>query len=201
MAEVAAEIPTIRRSAGLRATVLAIAWRNLWRNPRRTWLMAGGIAFAIWMLAFAFALQKGAFDVMTDNGARLWIGHAQIQHPKFEDEPLLENVITDASRLRRAVEALDGVVTVVPRAEAAALVSAGERSFGAMVVGVEAVDGMTVVVGAAPVGPEAMAVVGGRVACLSSAATPEPVVSGASVGLGSERPVSAVSRCSDADGV
>lgn len=139
MAEVVAEAPASRRAAGLSATVLAIAWRNLWRNARRTWLMAGGIGFAIWMLAFAFALQKGGFDVMTDNGARLWIGHAQVQHPDFEDEPLLENVITDAPRLRRELEALDGVVTAAPRAEAAALVSAGERSFGAMVVGVEAV--------------------------------------------------------------
>ena len=138
MAEISAEIPVSRGSAGLRATVLAVAWRNLWRNPRRTWLMAGGIAFAIWMLAFSFALQKGAFDVMTDNGARLWIGHAQIQHPDYEDEPLLENHIADAPRLRRSLEALDGVVTAVPRAEAAALVSAGERSFGALVVGVEA---------------------------------------------------------------
>ena len=138
MAEVAAEAPVSPRAAGLSATVLAIAWRNLWRNPRRTWLMAGGIAFAIWMLAFAFALQKGGFDVMTDNGARLWIGHAQVQHPDFEDEPLLENVITDAPRLRRELEALDGVITAAPRAEAAALVSVGERSFGALVVGVEA---------------------------------------------------------------
>ncbi|MCZ0944293.1 MAG: FtsX-like permease family protein [Gammaproteobacteria bacterium] len=138
MAEISADIPVSRGSAGLPASVLAIAWRNLWRNPRRTWLMSGSIAFAIWMLAFSFALQKGAFDVMTDNGARLWIGHAQIQHPDFEDEPLLENVIADAPRLRRSVEALDGVVTAAPRAEAAALVSAGERSFGALVVGVEA---------------------------------------------------------------
>ena len=138
MAEISAEVPASRGSAGLRASVLAMAWRNLWRNPRRTWLMAGGIAFAIWMLAFSFALQKGAFDVMADNGARLWLGHAQVQHPDFEDEPLLEHLIADVPRLRRSVEALDGVVAAAPRAEATALVSAGERSFGALVVGVEA---------------------------------------------------------------
>ena len=46
--------------------------------------------------------------------------------------------VADAPRLRRSVEALNGVVTAAPRAEAAALVSAGERSFGALVVGVEA---------------------------------------------------------------
>ena len=138
MAEISAEIPVSRRSAGLPASVVAIAWRNLWRNPRRTWLMAGGIAFAVWMLSFSYAMQKGAFDVMTDNGARLWKGHAQIQHPDFEDEPLLENVLVDAPRLRQSVAALDGVVAAAMRAEAAALVSSGERSFGALVVGVEA---------------------------------------------------------------
>ena len=138
MAEISAGALEGRHPTGASVGVFAIAWRNLWRNPRRTWLMAGGIAFAIWMLTFTYALQKGAFDAMTDNGARLWIGHAQIQHPDFEAEPLLENVIADAPRLRREIEALDGVVAAAPRTEAAALVSAGERSFGAMVIGVEA---------------------------------------------------------------
>ena len=138
MAEVSADSLERRHPRRSSTGAFAIAWRNLWRNARRTWLTAGGIAFAIWMLTFAYALQKGAFDVMTDNGARLWIGHAQVQHPDFESEPVLENLIADVPRLRGAIEALDGVVAAAPRTEAAALVSAGERSFGAAVIGVEA---------------------------------------------------------------
>ena len=53
----------------MRGHLFAIAWRNLRRNRRRTWLTAGGIAFAVWMLIFARSMQDGTFIVMIDNAA------------------------------------------------------------------------------------------------------------------------------------
>ena len=41
-----------------------IAWRNLWRNSRRTWLTSGSIAFAIFLVVAAMCLQAGQYDVM-----------------------------------------------------------------------------------------------------------------------------------------
>ena len=70
-----------------------VAWRNLWRNRRRTWLMAGGIGFAAWMLIIAMSLQGGTFTLMIDNGARMMVGHVQVQHPDYEDNPRLESVL------------------------------------------------------------------------------------------------------------
>ena len=51
-----------RRVSG--ASIVAIAWRNLWRNRRRTWLSAGGIAFAVWMLVLSLSMQDGSFEIM-----------------------------------------------------------------------------------------------------------------------------------------
>ncbi len=117
--------------------VWRLAWRNLWRNRRRTWLTAGGIAFAVWLLVFAVSMQNGTFEVMIDNAARLLIGHVQLQHPGFEDDPRLEYRLHDAPALMRKADALPHVTAVLPRAEAFALVSAGERSFGAQILGVD----------------------------------------------------------------
>ncbi len=80
----------------LSATLVSAAWRNLWRNRRRTWLMAGGIAFAVWLLAFSYALHKGILGLMVNNSARIWLGHAQVQHQDFADDPNLEYVLADA---------------------------------------------------------------------------------------------------------
>ena len=57
------------------ASIVAIAWRNLWRNRRRTWLSAGGIGFAVWMLVLSLSMQDGSFEIMIDNGSRLLLGH------------------------------------------------------------------------------------------------------------------------------
>ena len=116
----------------------AVAWRNLWRNRRRTWLMAGGIGFAAWMLIIAQSLQGGTFTLMIDNGARMMVGHVQVQHPDYEDNPRLENVLENAPGLRARIETLPGVANATLRGQATALVSTDERSFAAQVVGVEA---------------------------------------------------------------
>ncbi len=126
-----------RDRAGSRGTV-AIAWRNLWRNPRRTWLMAGGIGFAAWMLIFARSLQDGTYDLMIDNSARMMTGHIQVQHPEYRDNPRLEYVVRGAQQTRARVETLPGVAHASLRGRSTALASGGERSFAAQVVGVEA---------------------------------------------------------------
>jgi len=132
----------------------ALAWRNLWRNRRRTWLTISGIAFAVWFLIFARSMQTGTFDLMIDNGARLLPGHLQIQHVDYQDEPLVANTFAvaavlanpqlqtpaptsaiNAAAINRAAPA--GLSHLSARAQGFALISVGERSFGAQVIGVE----------------------------------------------------------------
>ncbi len=117
--------------------VWRLAWRNLWRNRRRTWLTGGGIAFAVWMLVFAMSMQEGSFAIMVDNGARLLTGHMQVQQWQFRDDPSLEHVLTGAPALLALAERQRGVAAVLPRTQAFALASVGERSYGAQILGVE----------------------------------------------------------------
>jgi ABC-type lipoprotein release transport system permease subunit len=129
------------RAAGLTGTsgvsTAALAWRNLWRNPRRTWLTAGGVAFAVWLLVASVSLQDGSFEVMIDNSARLLTGHVQLQHPDYQDDPALEHVLQDATELAARAARHPHVTAVLPRTSSFALMSAGERSFGAQVMGVD----------------------------------------------------------------
>ena len=126
-------------AAGRRGGVstAALAWRNLWRNRRRTWLTAGGIAFAVWLLVVSVSMQDGGFEVMIDNSARLLVGHVQLQHPDYHDDPALEHVLDDVPPLAARALATPHVTAALPRAQSFALVSAGERSFGARVMGVD----------------------------------------------------------------
>ena len=121
-----------------RISVWRIAWRNLWRNKRRTWLTAGGIAFAIWMLVFSISAQDGTFKLMIDNSARLFSGHIQLQHPDYKDNPRLEHTLRDVHALLANVASHDAALYASARAESFALTSVGERSFGAQILGVEA---------------------------------------------------------------
>lgn len=131
---------TAQRLARPRPIAIAtggLAWRNLWRNRRRTWLTAGGIGFAVWLLVLGLSMQDGSFDVWIDNVARLLTGHVQVQHPRFHDDPALEHRLQNVDARVARLDDYPGVAAVLPRAQSFALVSVGERSFGAQVMGVD----------------------------------------------------------------
>lgn len=115
----------------------SVAWRNIMRTRRRTWLTASGIAFAIVLLGLMRSLQVGAFIGAVDNSARIMLGHIQLQHPEYEDDPAVENRIYNVDEIIADVESRPGVEVVSARAQSYALTSSGERSFGAQVIGVE----------------------------------------------------------------
>jgi putative ABC transport system permease protein len=115
----------------------AIAWRNLWRNKRRTVLSTGAIGFAVALLLFTMSMQAGTYRSMIANTTGLLDGQLQIQRPGFVDDPRIESALDGvAGRLRR-VRAVDGVIAAAPRIEAFVLVSAHDHSFGAQLFGVD----------------------------------------------------------------
>ena len=135
MSEALAEAPYPERLSA-RGFIARIAWRNLWRNPRRTWLTAGAIAFASLLVSASMSLQAGSYKTMVATATGLLYGQIQIIHPRYEDDQKLEYTLNHATETLRKLDALPGLV-VAPRVEAFALVSAEERSFGGLLSGVD----------------------------------------------------------------
>ena len=121
----------------MRSIFVVVAWRNLWRNKRRTWLTSGGIAFAVYLVVLAMSIQVGSYAGMIDISTRLLSGHAQIQHPDYLDRPGVHRTVAGAQALSRRLAALESVGAVAQRAEGFAIASVGEKSFAVQVVGVE----------------------------------------------------------------
>jgi len=83
------------------------------------------------------ALQVGGYATMKNNTLGVFDGYAQVQQPAYLDDPGIRRTIAHPERLARAIEGVEGVGTVAPRAATYALLSRGEHSVGAYVVGVE----------------------------------------------------------------
>lgn len=73
------------------SSLLTLAWRNLWRNYRRTLIMLLAIALGVWAMIVMSALMRGMTDQMVRNGLATLPGEAQIHHPEFLLDPSVVN--------------------------------------------------------------------------------------------------------------
>ena len=68
-----------------------LAWRNLWRNHRRTLIMLAAITVGVWAMIFMTALMRGMVDDMLHNGIRGLPGEVQVHDPAYRDDPSINN--------------------------------------------------------------------------------------------------------------
>ncbi|KPK12322.1 MAG: hypothetical protein AMJ68_02185 [Acidithiobacillales bacterium SG8_45] len=114
-----------------------LAWRNIWRNKRRTWLTSAAIAFAAISIIFILPIQEGAYTQMIDISLRVFPGHAQVQAPGYQQQPQMYKTVDDAANLADSLRQTGHYKAVSVRAQGFALMSSANRSYGASVVGVQ----------------------------------------------------------------
>lgn len=118
---------------------LRLAWRNIWRQKRRTWLTALAMIFSNVLLVFMIALQFGSYEMMINNSLRMFTGQAQVQRAGYHDEQKMRLSITGVAELAASIRSEFPSLSVAARANAFVLLSSEDRSFATRIVGVEPV--------------------------------------------------------------
>lgn len=119
-----------------------IAVRNLGRNPRRTALSVAALAFGFAAAVVMVAVSDGMTADMIDNGTAILSGQLQLHARDYL--PARDTYTTvggttgaDLDALLRRVSAVPGVTGVAPRVYGGGLVSAGDRTIAAELVGMD----------------------------------------------------------------
>jgi len=81
-----------------------LAWRNIWRNPKRTAVIMTAIIIGVWSMIFLGALMRGISDGMVRNGIATLTGHIQVHHRGYRNDPVVENSMTDPGIVKTAME-------------------------------------------------------------------------------------------------
>lgn len=113
-----------------------LAWRNIWRQKRRTLITAGAISVALLLALFMRSMQEGTYAQNLDNATRFYSGYLQLQEPGFAENQSIDRLLPADPVFIEKIKSIHGVATAVPRLESFALGAAGERSKGVMVMGV-----------------------------------------------------------------
>ncbi len=118
--------------------IAKLAWRNIWRNKRRTLITVASIAFAVFFAVFMLSLQRGAWSHMLDNVVNFYYGYAQVHQAGYWEDKSLDNAFVYDNALAEQINSVEEVNGAAPRIESFALASVGEKTTGVLLVGTEA---------------------------------------------------------------
>ena len=75
-----------------------LAWRNVWRTPRRTLVVLMAATIAVWSMIVSSALMRGITDQMVSNGIAMLTGHIQIHERGYRNDPAVETSMRSPGR-------------------------------------------------------------------------------------------------------
>ncbi|MBI5609778.1 MAG: ABC transporter permease [Deltaproteobacteria bacterium] len=116
---------------------LALAWRNLWRNSRRTLITVAALGLGVMAITFLHTYRESVFGQLLDNVTSGALGHLQVHAAGWQKNPELERAIADPAAVEAVVQRTLPGAKVAPRVLGFGLVGSGEQSTGAAVFGLD----------------------------------------------------------------
>jgi len=117
--------------------LMMLAWRNLWRNHRRTLIMLAAISVGVWAMIFMTALTQGMVNQMIKDGVSALPGHVQVHHPDYRDDPNISNLIPTPDAVLKAKFGTAGFDQWATRIKVPAVISSERESRGVTLLGID----------------------------------------------------------------
>ncbi len=119
------------------ARLATMAWRNIWRNRRRTLITVFGIVFGVFMAVLMTGIGDSTYGQMIDHAARLGGGHVVVQHPEYQELPTLKKTVSDAAVVEAAAADVPHVSGTVTRVTGAAMLATAKNSRGTFFIAID----------------------------------------------------------------
>ncbi len=106
--------------------LVKIAWRNIWRNKRRSLITIASVAFALFFALIMRTMQLGTYDQAYASVINATTGYLQIQVPGYWDKQSLEKSFATSDSLQKILSAQESVRGLLPRLESFGLLASAQ---------------------------------------------------------------------------
>lgn len=117
--------------------IFKLAWRNIWRNRRRSLITISSILFAVFFAVAMRAIQLGTYDRVIDNVVNSFTGYIQVHKKGYWDDQVLDNAMELNTLPEDLKEQIEGVEAVFPRIQGFALVATEQKTKGAAIIALD----------------------------------------------------------------
>lgn len=116
--------------------LLTLAWRNIWRNKKRSLIIISAIAVGLCCGLFASATMFGMWDSIINTTIDRDLGHFQVHSKDYEDEKLVTDTIPNFENVIAAIKKSKDVIGVSSRILLEGMASSAATSNGVRIAGI-----------------------------------------------------------------
>ncbi len=116
--------------------IIIIAWRNIWRNRRRSIIMITAITVGLWGGLFAASFSHGLLEQRFETSIEQHISHMQIHHPDFIRDQAIEHQIHDWAEIYDMLSADGEIKAFSGRTILSGMLSSANLTRGVRIMGI-----------------------------------------------------------------
>ena len=120
--------------------IFKIAWRNIYRNKKRSLITITSVFAALLLIILMRALQFGFYDKLIETVVESYAGYVEIHADGFWDNQSLDNSMQVDQHLLDDIQSVEGVENIVQRLQTFSLLSVGEKTKGGVINGINLSD-------------------------------------------------------------
>ncbi|HRY33282.1 MAG TPA: FtsX-like permease family protein [Bacteroidales bacterium] len=117
--------------------ILILAWRNIWRNRRRTLITIASVFFALLFALLMRALQVGTYDHMLRSMLDAYTGYIQVYSTDYYYDRSIDHLFEQDEAVMAGISEIPGVKAAIPRLETFALAITARQTKGVMLLGID----------------------------------------------------------------
>jgi putative ABC transport system permease protein len=124
--------------------IITIAWRNIWRNKKRSAILICAIAFGLWASLFSGAVMYGMLEQMVTSAISTRTADMQVHQQGFESFKEIGLIIPDGPRVLSDIRRIPGVAAASGRIVVSGMASSPTTAAGVIVYGIVPDDEMLI---------------------------------------------------------
>ncbi len=116
--------------------IVSVAWRNIWRNPLRSWVIITAITIGMFAGVFSAFFMKGWMNQRLEAGVETEVSHITANHPEYRENYEISKYIPNGDKIAAELEKEEFVNGVSPRISIQSMVSSAETGTGVKIMGI-----------------------------------------------------------------
>ncbi len=116
--------------------LISLAWKNVWRNKKRSLIIIAAITFGLWGGLFSSAIMVGMMESMVETAISRNLSHIQIHKLEYDTDRDIRNYIPDGFEVLDQIRANREIEVAEGRTLMVGMAASPSSSYGVQIIGI-----------------------------------------------------------------